>query len=520
MTNELPESVEVDHRPVLMRVDSNRAIGTGHLHRCLNLALELRARGMRPCFAIGSTDQSSKETLRSAGFEWIELDDHVRSLSDGNDRLRTPEEEILADAAATSRAAAAQDCGLIVVDHYSIDDRWAELVRNSGRRRVLVIDDLRRSWSSVDVLVDGSLNDAPASQATGGHVRCGGPSFAILHPLYKSIRFVPRRENESPRVLVFFGGVDSPNMTSTALQSISSSSLAAKSLKVIVGSSNPHRDVLMRSHADQGIVWLPPAESMYAHLMETDVAVGAAGTTTWERLCAGIPSVVVSIADNQRENGESLQVAGCHLYLGSSESLADDDIGRAVDRILTDEVLRARLSLAGMTMVDGFGASRVCEALVPSSLDSLVLRSVRPDDCMTFFRWANDPETRRASKNQGVIEWSEHREWFDTSLHSDSTHMYVAELHGMPVGQIRFNRFEGTFLLSYSVDPTQRGRGMGHRIVREGLRVLQEHGPQSVRAEVKTSNIASLSIFRAAGFEEAPPDSAGVVRFVLKCDRG
>ena len=34
-------------------------------------------------------------------------------------------------------------------------------------------------------------------------------------------------------------------------------------------------------------------------ISKCDLAIGAAGTTAWERCCLGLPSIIITIADNQ-----------------------------------------------------------------------------------------------------------------------------------------------------------------------------------------------------------------------------
>lgn len=512
----MPELDTTEQQLVLIRVDSNPVIGTGHLHRCMNLALELRSRGLLPHFVLGATDDASRSLLASAGFHWHDLGDHVHYLSDGGSRMSTSREEVLNDADHMSRLVVALGCDLVVLDHYSLDDYWVEKVKTHSRCRVLVIDDLHRNWSCIDFLVDMTLTPVPAATVPDHVVRCSGPSYAIIHPSYKSPRPQPRKVGEPPRILLFFGGVDAPNVTRSAISALSHLGTENPSIRVILGDANPHAEQLKASHSSDNVIWLTTAESMYPHLMCADLAVGAAGTATWERLCAGIPSVVVSIAENQIENGESLHAAGCHIYLGPVDSPIEDDIATAVRELLASEEMQSRLSIAGKTLVDGFGSARVCELLYPTPVDELALRSANIDDCMTLFRWTNDAETRRASKTQRLVPWEEHQEWFKRVLESEDELLYVGELAGMSVAQIRFSKFDDALLLSYSVDPTQRGRGLGHRIVAAGLRAIPDRVARTVHAEVKSYNLASLSVFRAAGFDELPIDGDGMIRFTYK----
>ena len=37
-------------------------------------------------------------------------------------------------------------------------------------------------------------------------------------------------------------------------------------------------------------------------MVNSDIAIGAGGVTTLERMCVGLPSIVISIAENQEGN--------------------------------------------------------------------------------------------------------------------------------------------------------------------------------------------------------------------------
>lgn len=54
-----------------------------------------------------------------------------------------------------------------------------------------------------------------------------------------------------------------------------------------------------------------------AELMaNSDLAIGAGGTTTWERCCLGLPAIVIGVAENQIELSISCHESGVIVYLG------------------------------------------------------------------------------------------------------------------------------------------------------------------------------------------------------------
>src|SRR4029079_4764741 len=62
-------------------------------------------------------------------------------------------------------------------------------------------------------------------------------------------------------------------------------------------------------------------DEMAALMAESDLAIGAAGVTSWERCCLGLPALVLVLADNQRKSAEALHEAGAAYLLDSRERL-------------------------------------------------------------------------------------------------------------------------------------------------------------------------------------------------------
>ena len=61
--------------------------------------------------------------------------------------------------------------------------------------------------------------------------------------------------------------------------------------------------------------------SLAGLLARADLAIGAGGTTLWERACLKLPSLVVSVADNQLPASKALDHDGFLNFLGSHEEV-------------------------------------------------------------------------------------------------------------------------------------------------------------------------------------------------------
>jgi RimJ/RimL family protein N-acetyltransferase len=240
-------------------------------------------------------------------------------------------------------------------------------------------------------------------------------------------------------------------------------------------------------------------------MAKADLAIGAAGTTTWERLRCGLPSIVIAVAANQYPGAGALAAAGLIDYAGPLAGVSADMLRAATTRLIEDPSRLERLSRAGPAIVDGLGAERLAEAILPSAAEELRLRPASPSDVASLFGWVNDPEARRQSLNSEPIAWSEHVAWFDERIGDARCHIFILETPaGLPVGQIRFDlRDQDRVRLSYLLDPVVRGRHWATRLVRLGIAELRKRGEFHIDAEVRTGNAASRKVFERLGFGAA-----------------
>lgn len=130
------------------------------------------------------------------------------------------------------------------------------------------------------------------------------------------------------------------------------------------------------------------------------------------------------------------------------------------------------------------------------------LRSARVSDARTLWKWANDPETRRASLDSSFILWTDHQRWLRSKLGSrEDVRIFIAE-RPRPVAQVRFERSTpDTAIVSIVVAPESRGMGLGTRALSLACpRAARMLGVRRLWAYVKVDNLGSRALFRKAGF--------------------
>ena len=194
--------------------------------------------------------------------------------------------------------------------------------------------------------------------------QCHGPQYALLKPVYAERRTqMPARDGQVRRVLIYFGGgADEVNLTRLAVQAFQAQELIHIELDIVVGASYAHQSSLEELVAQRGKATIHQQLPNLADFMaKVDLAIGAGGATTWERCCMGLPSIVISIAENQRSACEALSADQLIDYLGQVDQVTSDLIRDRVLSLLKSPDLFRELSERGMRLVDGSGANRILD---------------------------------------------------------------------------------------------------------------------------------------------------------------
>ena len=157
------------------------------------------------------------------------------------------------------------------------------------------------------------------------------------------------------------GGVDINNITGTLLKKISNSiDTQIDLITVVLGASCPHKDEIKRiaKECKFNVEVLININNMPQVMLENDIAIGALGSTTWERAVLGLPTINLAIAENQLVIVEKLIDKGFIVF--SDTNFSEEDLAAAW-RKLQDEY--QDLVARSFALCDGAGLQRVVTSL-------------------------------------------------------------------------------------------------------------------------------------------------------------
>ena len=360
-------------KQIAFRTDASIQIGTGHVMRCLTLADALREQGAECLFVCRSHEGHLLDLIAQCGHRVVALPvltaDTMPSSAD-TAHAHWLGTDWHSDAAVTRQALGDEPVDWLVVDHYALDIRWEQALRPACQR-LMVIDDLADRAHDSDLLLDQNLGRTAADYRKllrSNTTALIGPKYALLRPAFAQLRAESLARRVSPRLnrlLITMGGVDKDNATGRVLDALNVSTLPTDLLITVV--MGPHAPWLREVQAQSSLMHWPTqvlvGVSDMARLMaDSDLAIGAAGSTSWERCCLGLPSVQVVLADNQINLAESLGLAG--VAINTTINGIEIELKKICSENWIDVGRFKKMSVSASKLVDGLGARKIVKYLM------------------------------------------------------------------------------------------------------------------------------------------------------------
>lgn len=508
-------------KKIAIRCDATAHIGSGHVMRCLNLANALQKTGAQITFVCRENPGHLLGLIESSKHKVISLPSSASFSSEDLNRVDLMGVTQAEDAQQTAEILKAiGNLDWLIVDHYSLDEEWETAVRPLTKF-IMVIDDLANRNHNCDLLLDQNLVEQMTTRYIGKvPVACGmllGPEYALLQPIYAELHNrIPPRGGPIKRIFIFFSGADRDNLTGRALAAFLRLDRQDIEVDVVVNAGSPFLEDIRQQVAGYANINLHSGLPTLATLMaKADLAIGAGGVTSWERICLGLPSLVVTLSENQRAIAKKQSRCGLVYWLGHHNEIDELTIAQALGNLIQKD-LDKDWSLRCIDAVDGNGVNRVCAALTVTATTPLRARHARLSDEARLLEWANDPVTRRNAFSSEQISPEVHRDWFRAHLRDvESCHFYLVETeNSVAVGQVRFDFADQAWSIDYALAPHFRGRGLGRPLLEAALLKLREdESGGMVLGRVKKKNQPSCQVFESLGFAMQVKEGGDVVEY-------
>tara|TARA_B100000989_G_C19533146_1_gene471613 strand:- start:11958 stop:13025 length:1068 start_codon:yes stop_codon:yes gene_type:complete len=328
---------------VNFRVDSSKNIGSGHVIRCLRIANKLRDKNADCSFICKELSGNLIKLIKDQGFKVFLLPHEIIKSNENSSIVVDKLFNWKNDALQTAKILKNLQTNTLIVDHYDIDKKWEEY-QKPYCKKIMAIDDLDNRIHSVDIILDQNLFPNIQRRYLNSNKNCKkfiGLEYAFLDPNFiKNRKLIKRQKKEVSKIFIYLGNTGSSNILRRILKVFIDNSLNKFKVEVIFTGDAEERNKIINLSKNHKFIKLLDTQPNLADIMSSaDLSIGAGGLTTWERIYLGLPSAVVTVADNQKECSEYLNSLGLIWLIGHHDQVGDNKITDDIKKLLSSENL-------------------------------------------------------------------------------------------------------------------------------------------------------------------------------------
>ncbi len=338
-----------------IRADADSRMGTGHIMRCIALAQAWQDQGGEVTFISHCDSEPLKERIKDEGFTLIPIERISPDPSDLENTLSILKTDISGKKK------------WIVLDGYHFIPAYQKAIRDEGIS-LTVIDDMNHlDHYHADVLLNQNIN---APELT---YHCDDDTALLLGTRYALLRreFLQYRDyrhnvpERARNILVTLGGADQDNVTLKVIDALKLFEDLKIQVKIVIGPANPYQEILSQalSSAQFACDLITNPTNIPELMAWANLAISAGGSTCWELIFMGVPSILITIAENQQQVAEHLALMGLASNLGWYNSLAVHQLSCQTQRLVYDFQKRKFMSQLGHSLIDGDGVVRVIDSM-------------------------------------------------------------------------------------------------------------------------------------------------------------
>lgn len=336
---------------ILIRADGNSSMGTGHVMRMVALAQQAVWEGGAAWLASVRLPSGLRERVETEGVPLLSAETEPGSRE---------------DAEWVGHQARQLQVSWVVADGYAFTEEFQEATREAGLHLLLVDDHGHCERYDADLVLNQNASaDERLYKGRADHTRLLlGTDYALLRQEFLTrVNRFREAPSQARNVLVTMGGADPVDATRTVLAALRKIEDPELRAIVVIGSSNPRGERLAAEHDDPRIEIRRQVRDMPELMEWADLAIAAAGSTTWELAFMGVPTLLVVLADNQLPVARAMDSEGACVNLGWHHELTTAGLCEAVQGMRENCRGRAELARRARKKVDGRGGARVLAAM-------------------------------------------------------------------------------------------------------------------------------------------------------------
>ncbi len=498
---------------IVFRVDASLEIGSGHVMRCLALADIFQENGAKVQFICRKYKGNLISKIISKGFIVLELDDSNSSKCDHklfhSHWLGASQKKDSEDCLSFLKQ---ESVSWLIIDHYGIDEDWQTYLKGNYQK-LMVIDDLADRRHQCDLLLDQTFGRQKIDYKnlvpeTSNLIL--GSKYALLRPEFKTWReySLDRRKAPSLReLLINMGGMDNQNVTKIVLEEISRCNLPKDiNITIIMGALSPHLKsikILAKNLCYRASVKVE-VSNLAEIMANSDIAIGASGSSTWERCCLGLPTIQFISAENQIFLAEAL--SNQHIIkLANNTSELKKLLESASDWITS-------ISSSAKSICSGQGIYKIFNKM--SNLEIILnkfgkvklenyVNSSKKNMALTL-SMRNHSKVRKFMFNTQEISKESHINFIQTLAERADIRYFLVKQNQQVIGSINFSQINAHKSVEFGIytNPFEENNNAG-RILEAAASYygFNELGVKKITLKVLASNDRAVNFYKKSGFE-------------------
>lgn len=342
-------------RHFVFYANASAQIGSGHIMRLLAIAQVCIRQSITVTFACTQCPESLQQRLMSEGFLFILLPQHFT-----HEDIRKHEP------------------AAIFVDDYDISQRQWQVFKNTKALLINLDDNLDKSKLISHVIINPAADaNEPDYKLRAPEAKfCLGPEFTFLRQEFAEQAFVCIDQRD--QLLITLGGADVKNMTYWLAKEIIQT-LPNVNVCILLGALNTSALPLLNSLCERHskLKLIHQSEQVAAVMMQSGLAVSAAGGTLGELASMGVPTLALVSSNNQMPALESPLINTWYTALDARDFEAPivndnlalqsqalvDDIVLQVHELWRDLCKRQRMSAYARQIIDSHGCDRIVQTV-------------------------------------------------------------------------------------------------------------------------------------------------------------
>lgn len=344
---------------LLIRCDATTDIGAGHFFRDLALAEAAIDHDIPVIMAMHRPAQTFIDIAAASQINVQSIDATPNSPEDAH-QLNQLAKDLPAKA--------------LVVDGYHFDTAYYQrLIREDFT--LAAIDDIAHQHFPVDILVNVNPHADTLNYDVPSDARLLlGVKYTLLRRQFRQARAAldakggPVVPEQVSKIIITLGGGDPTNETAKVLQALNLANYKGQA-DVIIGPANPHRHTLeeLATSSKADIRFHQNVQNMAELMLGQHLAICAAGGTSWELACLGVPMMQMVIAENQHPIADYLSQNSLALFSGWNHNTTSDLIAQQLTSLSLSKQRRFEMTQQAKALVDGTGSTQIIKSMMELS---------------------------------------------------------------------------------------------------------------------------------------------------------